>query len=80
MRLQVGSVVRARRGRDNGKYFCVVAIDGGFCWLRDGKSRPLDNPKRKNIRHITITNHILTTDALKSDVDLKKALEGFTDV
>ena len=80
MNLQVGSVVRADRGRDKGKYFCVVGLDGGFCFLRDGKSRRLEEPKRKNIRHITITPYKLQSDVLKVNRHLKKALDDLVNL
>ena len=80
MKLEIGSVVRADRGRDKGKYFCVVCVCEGFCFLRDGKSRKLENPKRKNIRHITITPYKLQTDELKVNSHLKKAIDSLVNL
>ena len=80
MKLEIGSVVRADRGRDKGKYFCVLSVCDGFCVLRDGKSRKLENPKRKNIRHITITPYKLQTDELKVNSHLKKAIDSLVNL
>ena len=54
VKLLKGSVVRAEAGRDGGGYFAVVGFDEKYCFIADGKSRKLDKPKRKNIKHIRI--------------------------
>ena len=59
MRLQKGSVVRASAGRDCGGYFAVTDADDQFCFIADGKSRKLNKPKRKNIKHICLTNSVI---------------------
>ncbi len=51
--LEVGQLVCSKRGRDRGKFFLVVElIDGAFVYLVDGEKRRLENPKRKNIKHL----------------------------
>ena len=39
-------------GRDRGKIFLVLGIDGGRAVLIDGKLRKLENPKCKALRHL----------------------------
>ena len=56
MKLKIGSVVKADAGRDSGSYFAVTEISGTSCFIADGKSRKLSSPKRKNIKHIRITD------------------------
>ncbi len=59
MKLSKGSVVRAAAGRDCGKLFAVTEIQGGYCFIADGKSRKLASDKRKNIKHICPTDSMI---------------------
>ncbi|MDE5771084.1 MAG: KOW domain-containing RNA-binding protein [Ruminococcus sp.] len=59
MKLSKGSVVRAAAGRDSGKLFAVTEVQGGYCFIADGKSRKLASHKRKNIKHICPTDSMI---------------------
>ena len=50
--LNISDVVQATAGRDQGKLFFVIATDGEFLSLANGKDRPLDRPKRKKRKHV----------------------------
>lgn len=53
--LLVGSVVRAKAGRDSGCYYVIYQIiDKKFVYLIDGRKRSLSNPKRKNYKHLEV--------------------------
>ena len=41
-------IVKSTAGRDKGKYFFVLAEEGEFLLLADGKTRKLESPKRKS--------------------------------
>jgi glutamate synthase domain-containing protein 3 len=41
-----------------------VGISGGFVYICDGKSRPLERPKRKNPKHISPAGAVIDTDVL----------------
>ena len=46
--LQPGCVVRSKAGRDEGRYFIVLSLDGDeFAWVADGDLRKVEKPKRK---------------------------------
>ena len=45
-------IVRSIAGRDKGKLFFVVDVEGEFLLLADGKIRRLESPKRKKRKHI----------------------------
>ncbi|MBP3761396.1 MAG: KOW domain-containing RNA-binding protein [Ruminococcus sp.] len=76
MKLQKGSVVRAVAGRDCGGFFAVVRIENDFCFIADGKSRKLDKPKRKNIKHIRPTNSMIELNDI-TDKRLRSFLSTF---
>ena len=50
--IQIADVVIATAGRETGKLFYVIAIDGDYLSLVNGKDRTLEKPKRKKRRHI----------------------------
>ena len=76
MNLETGTVVKALKGRDKDKYFCVVCIEDGYVYLCDGKERKLSKPKRKKIKHIEITQAKLQTESLQVDKHINKALKS----
>ncbi len=77
MKLEIGSVVKSLKGRDKDSYFCVVELEGDYVYLCDGKIRKLENPKRKKIKHIKITDYNIHKEARKYNKHLKKAINSF---
>lgn len=57
--IELGNVVKSIAGRDKGKFFVVVQIDDDekYVYLVDGSIRKVENPKRKKIKHIELTNY-----------------------
>ena len=49
--IRKSNIVRSNAGRDKGKLFVVLAVEGDYLLLADGKSRKLEKPKRKKRRH-----------------------------
>ena len=52
MEIAASNIVRSEAGRDKGKLFVVLAVEGEFLLLADGKSRKVESPKRKKRRHV----------------------------
>jgi ribosomal protein L14E/L6E/L27E len=52
MKIVEADVVSSLNGRDAGKRFIVVATDGEYSLLADGKGRRVEKPKRKKNKHI----------------------------
>ena len=50
--IQIADVVIATAGRDAGKHFYVIDVDGVYLSLVNGKDRTREQPKRKKRRHI----------------------------
>ncbi len=50
-----GQVVKSRAGRDRGQLYIVVDYDtsSDYLFLADGENRRVEEPKRKNPRHLS---------------------------
>ena len=60
MNIAKGSVVIAKAGRDKGGAFVVLdMINDREALIADGKRRPIERPKRKNIIHLQATRLVL---------------------
>lgn len=74
--VEAGRVVLSVAGHDAGEFFAVVAVEGGFLYLADGKRRKLESPKRKSVRHIRKTGEVLDLSGVKTNKALHKALSA----
>ena len=50
--LERGRVVISLAGKDKGRLMAVLSFTDREVLLTDGKLRPLERPKSKNIRHV----------------------------
>ncbi|PYI50117.1 KOW domain-containing RNA-binding protein [Paenibacillus flagellatus] len=56
---QVGRIVKVLRGREQEKYAVIVRIiDDRFVWIADGDKRKFDQPKKKNLLHLELLDHV----------------------
>ncbi len=76
MELKIGSVVRAKAGRDKDSFFVVTAVEKEYCFIADGKSRKLIKPKRKNTKHLSLTNSMIDIKDI-TDKKLRTQLKEF---
>ena len=51
MEIAASNIVRSVAGRDQGKLFIVLAVEGEYLLLADGKGRKAESPKRKKRKH-----------------------------
>ena len=72
--LERGRVVISLAGRDKGRLLAVMQEEKNRVLICDGKERPVDRPKSKNIRHVEATEFSLSETGLASDRALRKAL------
>ena len=72
-----GTVVCSKKGRDKGYFLAVVSSDEVHAFVCDGKERPIENPKKKNLKHISPTDYVLSEEQLKTNKSLKHALRDF---
>lgn len=84
----MGRVVISKAGKDKGRWFVIVGIDvdGERLILCDGKRRPIERPKRKNVIHVQFTNYFLEdvrnklfSGEMPSNLDIKIGLDRLTE-
>ena len=50
---EIGRVVLSKQGHDKGRWFVVVGVlDERHILIADGRTRPLEKPKKKQIKHL----------------------------
>ncbi len=73
----VGRVVISKAGRDKNKAEVIVKETENYLLVCDGKERPVERPKRKNPKHLQLTNTYLEAHQLETNRALRKALKEF---
>lgn len=71
---KIGCAALSKAGRDKGRMFAVIALEGRFALIADGDLRKLDKPKRKKLMHMQCTDTVFTPAELQSDAQLRKAI------
>lgn len=69
-----GDLVYSRRGRDKGFLMAVIREDKDFVYVVDGKKRRLENPKRKNPRHLTFLSDSINEEKMRTNRSVRRAL------
>lgn len=72
--MEKGTVVKSLAGRDKGKLLAVMSCKDGSVLVCDGKERPIDRPKSKNIRHVECVGFSVTDSEMSTNKALRKAL------
>ena len=86
MEIAKSNIVRSDAGRDKGKLFVVLAVEGEYLLLADGKSRKVESPKRKKRRHVLFVaaDENRLSEKIKSEEkitnsELRRTLAGYRD-
>ena len=80
----IGKVVYSKSGRDKDRMFVVVkALNPRLVMITDGDLRKIENPKVKNIKHLTFTaiyaediKSILDQGTIPANHQIKKSLKN----
>jgi ribosomal protein L14E/L6E/L27E len=81
--LRLGQKVTSTQGRDFGQEFLVVGfVEDSFLLVANGKGRSVERPKKKNIKHISISLKVdelienkLSTGGQVTDDEIYKAIQ-----
>ncbi len=76
----VGRIVISNAGRDKTKAMVIVKTTENYLLVCDGKERRLERPKRKNPKHLKLTNTFLEAHQLETNCALRRALKAFCSV
>ena len=84
MEIAKSNIVRSDAGRDKGKLFIVLAVQGEYLLLADGKSRKLESPKRKKRKHVlfvaadeTRVSQKIINDEKLTNSELRRTLAAY---
>ena len=69
-----GQIVLSKAGRDFGSYLIVSHLDENGVYVVDGKKRPVDRPKRKNPKHLSVTGCLLSEADFATNRSARKSL------
>ena len=58
MNISKSDIIVSLAGRDKGQYFFVLKVEGDYALLVNGKSRKIENPKRKKLKHLRFAARI----------------------
>ena len=79
--IRTADIVLSLTGRDRGQLMLVVAEEGDFLLLANGRARRAENPKRKRRKHVALVgeSHSLVAEKIRSsekitNSELRKAL------
>ena len=61
-----GAIVLTIAGREKNQIFIVSHRENDYVYLVNGKSRPLESPKKKNIKHLQL---LCRADNSNVDID-----------
>lgn len=77
MEISKGQIVISRAGRDICRWYVVVGKEEDRVLLANGEKFTLLAPKRKNYRHISPTDTVLSVEDMETDNQLRQALDAY---
>ena len=79
--IERGALVESLAGHDKGETFAIInLVDGNYVLIANGRTRKVNNPKRKKTKHIKLLNTKIDLEHFEkngglTDGDLKKAIK-----
>lgn len=77
MNYEAGQIVKSLAGRDKDIFYMVVRAEGNFIWVVDGKHHRLEDPKKKNIRHVQPIKQYVPDEDRDKDVAIQHFLKSY---
>ena len=75
MKKEFGTIVKSLAGHDRNEYYVLINADDMFVYLANGKSKTLENPKKKNRKHVQFTKTKALEDYDENGVHIKTTNE-----
>ena len=80
----IGQYATSKAGHDKDTLYVIIAEEGDFVELSDGRLKPVDRPKKKRRKHIQIINKTVDEALLSalqqqraSNEQIKRALKQY---
>ncbi|HHT87584.1 MAG TPA: hypothetical protein GX002_01005 [Clostridiales bacterium] len=77
----IGCFVESKAGRDAGKYYVIINTHNEYVYLVDGNIRTLNNPKKKNVKHVRKLGYVdsslleaINNNSVKNE-EIKRAIK-----
>ena len=77
MNFEAGMIVKPLTGHRINKHFVLVKAEENFVYISDGKRKRLSNPKKKNKKHIVVTDKQKIDLNTQTDKSIRKLLNKY---
>lgn len=74
VRIEEGMLASSTAGHDKDRLYVIIRAEAEYVWLVDGILRPLEKPKKKNIRHIQVIHRY--AEPVREALEKKKPLQN----
>ena len=74
--VEKGMLARSKAGHDKGHLYVITDVDETYVYLVDGKTKSIQKPKKKKLKHIQVIYRKYEIDG-KDDVAVKRILKLF---
>lgn len=71
----IGKFATSKAGHDHSKLYVIVAEEGDFVYVCDGKYRTIDKPKKKRKKHIQIIDCTVDKELFNKLIKKEKIMD-----
>mgnify|MGYP002530181303 CR=1 FL=1 len=57
----IGTIIKSIAGHDQNNFFVILNVENEYVYLVDGKTRTLNKPKKKKLKHIQVVGKVSET-------------------
>lgn len=72
-----GLIVKSKAGHDKNLFFIAVDFDDKYVYLVNGKTRPIEKPKKKKIIHVAVTKTVVPEHLLETNRKIRRVISDF---
>lgn len=83
MLVKEGAFAKSKTGHDCSEIYVIIKCDDEYAYLVNGKTKPLDKPKKKKLKHIQFIDYMepviieKINNNLLNNEDIKKAIKNY---
>ena len=74
--VEKGMLAKSKAGHDKGHLYVIYDVDETYVYLVDGKTKSIDKPKKKKLKHIQVICQKHVVDGI-DNVAVKRILKLF---